>query len=138
MAQRGRPKGRTDHPPEVKAAVIAALLTGQGVSEVAREYKLDHSIVSKWKSKLSAQTITEIHAKKGEHLDNLVYGCLCKALNALDAMAETASKNEYLEKQPANELAVLYGVMADKVVRILEAHTTVFTESATASASDAA
>ena len=135
---RGRPKGRTDHPAEVKAAVIAALLAGQGVNEIAREYKLDHSVISHWKASLSPETRTEINQKKGEHLDNLVYDCLTKTLATLSAIAVNAAKDSYIEKQPANELAVLYGVMADKTVRILEAHTTVFAESATTAAPDSA
>lgn len=134
----GRPKGRTEHPAEVRAAVTAALLAGQGVSELARQYKLDHSVISKWKASLSPETITEIHRKKGERIDNLVFECLCTTLEALRAIAANAAKDSYIQKQPANELAVLYGVMADKTVRILEAHTTVFAESATAAAPDSA
>ena len=38
------------HEPEIRAAVMAALLAGQGVSAVARKYRLPESTVSRWKA----------------------------------------------------------------------------------------
>jgi transposase-like protein len=41
---------------EIKAAVMAALLTGQSVSEVAKEYKIPEGTIYSWKSR---QNISE-------------------------------------------------------------------------------
>ena len=45
------------HSDEVKSAAIAALLTGQGVSEVARTYKLPESTVSNLKRSIPQSTL---------------------------------------------------------------------------------
>ena len=118
----GRPLGRTEHTPEVKAACMAALLTGQGVCEIAREYNLTHAVVSAWKAKLTPEKIAEIVAKKGAQLDEMIYDYVIANLTALKAQAEVMSDETYLKKQSANELAICHGVMADKLVRLLEAN----------------
>ena len=41
---------RKVHDPEVRGQVMAALLTGQGVGQVAERYKLPKSTVSRWKA----------------------------------------------------------------------------------------
>jgi transposase-like protein len=102
---------------------MAALLAGQGVCEIAREYKIAHPVISSWKSKLGPEKLDEIRAKRGDELDEMIYGYVIANLTALRAQAEAMSDETYLRQQPANELAILHGVMADKVVRLLEAHT---------------
>jgi len=122
------------HPPEVKAAVMAALLAGQGVSAVAREYKLSHQLVSQWRASLTPEQFAEICLKRGATIDNLIFDYLQTNLEALQAQARVASTDEYIAKQPANELAILHGVLADKCIRILEAHENAFGSGNTPSA----
>jgi len=114
--QRGKAR-----PPDVKAQVIAALLLGAGVMEVARTMGLPHSTVSRYRSEIPPEKLDELGRKKGEHLDELVFDYLKTNLKALQVQAELASDVNYLQKQPAGELATLHGVMADKTVRLLEA-----------------
>jgi hypothetical protein len=117
-AQRGKA-----HDLDTRARVIAALLLGCGVMEVAREQGLPQQTVSNYKASLSPDKLGELGSKKGERLDEMVYDYMVTNLKALQAQAEIASERTYIEKQPAGELATLHGVMADKTVRLLEATT---------------
>ena len=103
------------HDPETKAQAMAALLAGQGVSEVAREYKLPESTVSRWKKKAREE------AGRTEDVGALLLAYLTENLRTLRAQAETFRDREWLRKQGAADAAVLHGVLTDKAVRLLEA-----------------
>lgn len=108
------------HDEEVKAAVMAALLAGQSASEVARKYKISPSTVRNWKheSKLS----DNIGHKKQERIGDLIIDNLEAALETTRAMLDGIfTDKQWLEKQDASALAVLYGVISDKTFRVLEA-----------------
>jgi transposase-like protein len=113
-------RGRA-HSDEVRAQVMAALLAGQGIAEVARDYHLNEATVRNWKRKLPIGELTEVHAKKCERLEQLLFGYLEANLQALTRQMEIAGDPDYCRKQPAGELAVLHGVVADKALRLLEA-----------------
>lgn len=100
---------------------MAALLAGQGVSEVASQYHLDISVVSRWRSAMPDDQLQLVASKKGEQIETLLYDYLTTTLNTLKSQSEIVGEREYVTKQPAGELAVLHGVMADKAIRLLEA-----------------
>lgn len=100
---------------------MAALLAGQGVTEVAQQYNIDHSIVSRWKKKLSAEQLHDIAHKKIESFDELLAGCVRAALEAFTTICKETSRPEYIAKQSASEIAVLAGVLKDKALRVLSA-----------------
>jgi hypothetical protein len=101
---------------------MAALLTGQGVNEVAREYNLSKSVVSRIKNSLAPEILEQLEPKnKGEQIETLLYEYLTATLQTLKKQAEIVGERKYVTKQPAGELAVLHGVMADKGIRLLEA-----------------
>jgi len=110
-----------NHSPEVRAQVMAALLAGQGVMEVASQYNLDASVVSRWKKTLPDAQLQVVASKKGEQLEALLFDYLTETLITLKEQATLVREREYVIKQPAGDLAVLHGVMADKAVRLLEA-----------------
>jgi transposase-like protein len=103
------------HAPEVRAAVAAALLAGQGVGEVAAQYRLPTSTVSRWKREARRA------AGQSEDVGELLLAYLRENLSTLTAQAVVFRDPEWLRTQPAGELAVLHGVMTDKAVRLLEA-----------------
>jgi transposase-like protein len=115
-------KGKA-HPQEVKARVIALLLAGATVMEVAAELDLSHQTISNYKREIPDDKLGELGRKKGERLDDLVYQCLITNLETLHQQAVTVREKEYILKQPADQLATLYGVMADKTIRLLAATT---------------
>jgi transposase-like protein len=112
-------KGKA-HTDEIRAQAQAALLAGQGVSEVAKQYQLPHSTVSRLKTALG-QKLDEVGRKKVRDFGEMLGTYLEANLKALTAQALVASDPKYIQKQPASELATLHGVMADKGIRLLEA-----------------
>lgn len=111
------------HPDETKAKVIAALLAGVGVVEIARELGLPHNTVSNYKTEIPEDKLDELRRKKGARIDDLVYDYLVQNLETLRTQSKIMSDESYIKKQPAGEMATLHGVMADKTVRLLEVTT---------------
>lgn len=109
------------HSDEVRAQVMAALLVGQGITEVATQYNLDVSVVSRWRSAMPEDQLQVVATKKGENIENLLFEYLTATLITLKKQVEIAGEREYITKQPAGEFAILHGVMADKSIRLLEA-----------------
>jgi len=103
---------------ETRAAVMAALLTGQSVSSIAREYDIPKGTVSNWKRNTGG---TIKRTQKTEHIGELLIRYLQSNLEALSAQAEQFKDTVWLSKQTASDAAVLHGVMTDKAIRLLEA-----------------
>lgn len=104
---------------ETKAAVLAALLTGQSVSSVAKEYNIPKGTVSAWKSRQGVASFAT--QKRDDVIGELLTEYLQTSLRTLQAQAAAFSDPVWLKKQHASDAAVLHGVMTDKAVRLLEA-----------------
>lgn len=113
--------GRKQYSNEQKAAVMAALLAGQSISSVAKEYQIPKSTVANWSADSNKTIQGTVPNPKKEIIGELVLDYLEKSLRALIAQAEVFAEKDYLRKQDASELAVLHGVGVDKVFRIAEA-----------------
>jgi len=111
---------RREYSDETKAQVMAALLTGQSVSAVASNYKIPYSTVGTW-AKDAKGLVRDSPIQKRERIGELVIDNVEAALEATRAMANVFADTEWLNKQEASQLAVLYGVISDKTYRILEA-----------------
>jgi transposase-like protein len=114
------PRGKA-HSDETRAAVMAALLAGQSVSEVAQEFSVDPSLISRWKKALPLEQLHKVAQQKGHRIEDLTFGYLGSLLKSLTNQADVVGGKEYILKQPASEIAVLHGVMADKAFRLLSA-----------------
>lgn len=101
---------------ETKAEVMAALLAGQSVSSVAREYKIPKGTVSNWKNRPKSGT-----QKKAEEVGELLVEYLHANLATLRKQVAFFSDEAWLKKQTASDVAVLHGVLTDKSIRLLEA-----------------
>lgn len=108
-------------PDETRAAAIAALLEGQGVTAVAKKYKLPRSTVNNFKKSLSTGQLDEVRHKKEQELAELIEGHLKSSLHAAAQIAKQTSNADWRNKQNAADLGVFYGILTDKAVRILEA-----------------
>lgn len=120
---------RKEYDPEVKAAVMAALLAGQSVNAVAKEYKIPKGTVSSW-AKREAETLDRVRqdavqqATTGQpvsEVGSLLLDLLTSSLRSLKNQTEVMGEKEYLRKQPLQEVAVSYGIQMDKAVRLIEA-----------------
>ena len=97
---------------------MAALLAGQSVCSVAKQYNLPKGTVSGWRHQ--AEGVASGATQKKEIGDRLLE-YLQASLTTLTAQVRAFSDEEWLKKQPASEVAVLHGVIADKAIRLLEA-----------------
>lgn len=108
------------HAPETKAAVMAALLTGQSIHEVARSYRVPVTTVREWQRHLG--TADEVvRSEKTAGLGDLLADYLRESLTTLAVQVRVFRDEDWLRKQDASDLAVLHGVSVDKAVRLLEA-----------------
>lgn len=119
---------RTKYSEEVKAAVMAALLGGQAMCEVAKAYSIPEGTLKAWGARARkpkrVREVAEVSAVAPEKrivIGDLLIAYLRANLKTLDAQTVIFSDVEWLKKQSASELAVLHGVMTDKAVRLLEA-----------------
>jgi len=110
---------KRDYDDATKAAVMAALLTGQSAAAVAKEYKLPASTVRNWKREASLDSGLATGQK--ERIGELIIDNLETALETSRTMLRAFADEDWLRKQEASQLAVLYGVISDKLFRVLEA-----------------
>ena len=106
---------------ETKAAVMAALLAGQSISAVAKEYKIPKGTVASWRTRELGDVTHTIATQKQFEIGELLLKYLVANLQALEAQAQLFKSHAWLAKQNASDAAVLHGVMTDKMVRLLEA-----------------
>src|SRR5690242_1280588 len=106
--------------PETKAAVLAALLAGQGVNEVATYYSIDKATVSRWKKAIPEGQLQQIATEKRERLVDLIEAHLTASLKGATAAAGQVHDDDWRFRQSAENLAVFYGVLTDKSIRLLE------------------
>lgn len=114
-----------EHSPEVKAEVMAALLSGQSASSIAKEFGIPRGTVAAWQAR-KAQPIldsvaTDAAQKRQDQINDLVLDLLVAQLKSQIAMAEHAGDKRWLTLQDASAVAMLQGVGNDKVFRLLQA-----------------
>lgn len=107
------------HSQEKKAAVMAALLAGQSIREVARDYKIPSSTVGAWAKE--AKNVQIVPDTKKEELGDLIVDYVRTTLKTLKIQAEHFGDKSWLANQDADAVAVLHGVQTDKAIRLLEA-----------------
>lgn len=116
-----KPSPRKHHSDAKRAAIIAALLTGQGVSQIADDLKVNHSTVSNYKRQLTPEQINELNQKRAGRLDDLLWSHLESNFAAMRAITKHVQSEKYIQRQDPSDLAVLFGVIDDKSIRILDA-----------------
>lgn len=112
--------------PELQGQVMAALLAGQSVSSVAKQYNIPKGTVSGWKrqaqSLVESEGVAGVATQKRERIGQLIIDNVEAELETMIAMQKNVfTDREWLKQQSASELAVLYGVIKDKAIRVLEA-----------------
>lgn len=111
---------RRSYSEETKAAVLAALMAGQSISEVAEAYRIPEGTVKGWSAAQVQPDVTTSSTVKKE-IGELILEYLRETLITLVAQQRLFRDESWLRKNPASELAVLHGVSTDKAIRLLEA-----------------
>jgi hypothetical protein len=113
---------KTKYDAHTKAAVLAALVAGQGLEAAAEEYKVPLGTVKAWRHRMKgAASETLATTERSEEIGELLVEYLHANLTTLKAQTVVFSDPEWIKKQNAADAAVLHGVMTDKAIRLLEA-----------------
>jgi transposase-like protein len=113
---------RQSYSEETKAAVLAALLTGQAISKVAEEYNIPEGTIKGWKSRqANGNPVVKVVEEKKERIGELLIEYIALSLETLQKQVVTFGDKKWLKEQEASQVAVLHGVIADKTIRLLEA-----------------
>lgn len=122
----------TDYSDQIKAQALAALLSGQSFSEVARMFGVPLGTLKSWKQRNPDATdraafVDAVDAEsasvKRERIGVLLMDYSIASLETLIAQQKVFSDEAWLREQSASEVAILHGVGFDKVVRLLESLT---------------
>lgn len=108
------------HDDQKRAAVVAALLEGQSVSQVSRDYSVSRASVIAWREAAGLKS-TPVEQEKRDAVGVLVADVLENLLITVSVLAERSRDETWFAKQDAADIAVLSGVYMDKAVRILQA-----------------
>lgn len=109
------------HNAELRARVMEALMTGQGVREVARQFKISSGTVCTWRKDAGLNGHTPLKAEKRQEIGELVAGYLRENLTTLQFQAKEFRNPTFFKGKDAAQFAVLHGVLFDKAIRLLEA-----------------
>lgn len=101
------------HPGDLRAEVVAAVMAGTTIAQAARQYGLSKRTVANW---CDLGTNGTDHARD---LGELILELIADHVTAIQAQLQAATRPEWLEKQPAAELAQLVAVERDTVLRLL-------------------
>lgn len=112
---------RQSYDDATKAAVMAALLAGQGIMEISKQYGVNPSTIRNWRSANNLENA--IDQEQRYEIGDLLLAYLRESLNALRLQAQHFGQAAWLANQNAADLAVLHGVQTDKAIRIIEALT---------------
>jgi transposase-like protein len=105
------------HPPELRAQVVAAVLAGESISEVARRFGVDKSSVIRWSAAM--QPVEPSVARTREALSELIWDAVVETLKSLIARAAVTGQADWIEKQSAADLAQLGGTEWDRIIRMV-------------------
>lgn len=103
------------HPPELRAQVVAAIMSGTGVREAARQFGVDPTMASRW---VQAGVATIAAQEKERDLHALVVEYLVTGFRAMINQAEVFGDPAYCRTQSANDLAISHGVLGDKLAGV--------------------
>lgn len=105
------------HDPEIKAAVVARLIAGDTGTSIHRDMpEVPLRTIYFWRDELDK---TAINCNKKSRLDELIEDSIGLQLEAISNIARQTNRQAWLDKQDADKLAVLHGVITDKLYRIL-------------------
>lgn len=102
---------------DVKAQALALMATGVAVTEVSRRLRIGYKTLMRWKEEEAYSVTISEQAIIGE----LIIKYIRTSFETLTKQAELFGDKTWLAKQRASDVAILHGVVADKMHRLLEA-----------------
>ena len=111
---------RREYDEQTKAAVMAALLTGQSVYAAAKDFKIPVGTVKRWSAD-AKEKLQPVRNQKEERIGDLIIDNVEAALETTREILNVIKDPKWLRRQEASQIGVLYGIIQDKTYRILEA-----------------
>lgn len=102
----------------VKAAVLAALLLGQPMVEVAAQYGLEYHTVANWKCRFDLTS----PVNRRDRLTDMLIDFVEQELVSLTSISITTRDEEWLLAQNASDLAHYVSVKEDRLLTLLQAY----------------
>lgn len=107
---------------EQRAQVIAEWKAGSSLNQLARAHKMPKGTVQRWVQNLErVQVATQKNEVAVYDLDAMALRLIDGSVSAVSSIHGLATRSDWLEKQNAADLAVLLGVISDKLYRLLGA-----------------
>lgn len=107
-----------EHPPETRAAVLAAVASGQSVNSVAKQFGISRRTITSWRDQAQLPTVAQ---EKKQVIGEQLYGLLEDSIETLRVQVRFMRTEAWLEKQSAADLAILHGVLHDKTRHVVAA-----------------
>lgn len=101
----------------IKAAAQAALLLGQSASQVALQYGLHQSVVTRWQDTI----ITAGAVGRRDRLSDMLMVFIEQELKSLMAISIVTSDEKWIRRQSADQLAHYVAVKSDRLMAMLAA-----------------
>ena len=103
------------HSAQLKAAAMAALLSGESAHKVARRFDLSRTTVRRWRDQ--AWATVQNGPQKSEIGDQLL-GYVGESLETQRVHLRAVRDPEWLRRQSARDLAMLHGTVFDQMTRL--------------------
>jgi hypothetical protein len=114
------------HPPEVRAAAVAAVATGEQPSAVAKRFGISQGLLHGWcEQDLPPVDLTEVsrsdlaRTRTRERMAGLIYDCIGDILGTVRNQLRAASDEEWLARQDAGDVAAILDREIDGAIRLL-------------------
>ncbi len=107
--------------PEIKAQVILEWEAGASQKQLVAKYDVPQTTIRRWVGDRQRVAPSAAPKNNGPTIDDLAYDLVSETFRALVAIARQAQDPAWLKEQRADGLHLLFGVGADKVIRLYEA-----------------
>lgn len=102
---------------------MAALLSGQSASSVAKEFGIPRGTITAWQTRKRDPLVAaaaDASQKKQAEINDLILDLIIAQLRSQISMADHAGDRKWLTLQDASAVAMLLGVENDKVFRLIQ------------------
>lgn len=104
--------------PQIKAAVLADIATGQPFATIAKKYGINRSAVYRWRDESLSQPV--VTQEQSDQLGEAINAWTVKAVQALTVQLDLAMDLDWLRGHSPADFAALITVLADQVARVAQ------------------
>jgi hypothetical protein len=113
------------HAPEIRAAAVAAVATGEQAAAVAKRFGISQGRLHEW-CKVDGPDYSAIpevsgsqYARTRERMAELIYDCIGDIFTTVRDQLRSASREEWVARQNAGDVAAILDREIDGAIRLL-------------------